>query len=281
MNTQTITLQSLLKRFWKKISLTWILVFFEGIAILLFPLVIGWTVDDLMNQKMDGLQLLLGLCLFLVVVGAGRRFYDTRIYSAIYKKVCNEMVLREKSKNTSVSKISARTNLFTEFIEFLENSLPDIFNHVVGLAGTLISIVFISPTVFWLCLGGAVLVGGIYVLSKNKMFNLNKGQNDELEKQVDVISSADKRNLRVHFHKVMRWNIKLSDLETINFSLAWLVLSGSMLLSIIVVASSGTATSGEVLAIVMYVFGFVESIMAFPLYYQQLVRLQEIAGRLG
>ncbi len=281
MSKEKITLNNLLKRFWKNISLTWILIISEGIAILLFPLVIGWTVDDLVSQKMDGLMQLLGLCLFLVVVGAGRRFYDTRVYSDIYKKVSHEMVLREKSRKTSVSKISARATLFTEFVEFLENSLPDIFNHMVGLAGTLLIIVFINPMVFWVCLGGAVLVTCIFALSQKKMFSFNKGQNDELERQVDAISSPNKENLRSHFHKVMQWNIKLSDLETINFSLSWLVLSGVILSSIVVVAASGTATSGEIIAIIMYVFGFVESIMTFPLYYQQLVRLQEIAGRLG
>ncbi len=198
MNTEKITLKHLLRRFWKNISLTWILVILEGIAILFFPLVIGWTVDDMVHQKMDGLLQLLGLCLFLVVVGAGRRFYDTRVYSGIYKKVSNEMVLREKERKTSISKISARATLFTEFVEFLENSLPDIFNHMVGIAGTLIIIVFISPTVFWVCLAGAALVAVIYLLSQNRIFGLNKEQNDELEKRVDVIAAPDNKKVQIH-----------------------------------------------------------------------------------
>ena len=106
-----ITLNKLVKRFWKKTSLTWILVLLEGIFLILIPLVIGWAIDDLMQNKIKGIIQLAALCFFLLIIGAGRRFYDTRIYSRIYRVVCNEMTLREFRRETSVSKISARTNL--------------------------------------------------------------------------------------------------------------------------------------------------------------------------
>ncbi len=113
------------------------------------------------------------------------------------------------------------------------------------------------------------------------MLCLNKGQNDEFEKQVEIISGQNSINLNRHFKSLMRWNIRLSDLETINFSFTWIALAGALVGSINIVASSGTSTFGHVITIVMYVFGYIESVMTFPLYYQQLIRLQDIAGRLG
>ena len=281
MTNNNISLKTLLRRFWKKALVTWLLVVLEGLNLLLLPLVIGWAVDDLMKGETLGIIQLGALCLLLLIIGAGRRFYDTRVYSGIYRKVSNELVTGERSRKTSISKISARTNLFTEFIKFLENSIPDIFNQFVGLVGTLGIIVFIDLNVFWACMIGTSLTCMIYLFSQKKMLDLNKGQNDEFERQVDIITSNSSEKLRCHFKNLMKWNIRLSDLETINFSLTWLVLAGVLLYSIVLVASSDNSSLGQVLSIIMYVFGFMESVMTFPLYYQQMVRLQDIATRLA
>jgi len=281
MTSQNISLKTLLRRFWKKALVTWLLVVLEGVCLLLMPLVIGWAVDDLMKKDALGIIQLGLLCLVLLIIGAGRRFYDTRVYSGIFREVSSELVTREKRRETSVSKISARTNLFTEFIEFLENSIPDIFNQFIGLVGTLCIIVFINIQVFGACLAGAAVIGMIYILSQKKMLNLNKGQNNEFERQVDIIAFHSSENVKTHFRNLMAWNIKLSDLETINFSLTWVVLAGVLVFSIVVVASSATSSFGQVVSIVMYVFGFIESVMTFPLYYQQMIRLREIASRLS
>ena len=280
MRTGNISLKALLKRFWKKVLPTWLLVTLEGISLLLMPLVIGWAVDGLIKRQTTGIVQLGALCLALLVIGAGRRFYDTRAYSGIYRIVSQEIVSQEGRRKTGVSKVSARTHLFTEFIEFLENSLPDVFNQLIGLAGTLTIIAFIDIRVFWACLTGAILTALVYILSQKRLLRLNKSQNDEFEQQVDVIASTSYARIKAHFKKLMVWNIRLSDLETINFSLTWFILAAVLLVSIAVVAASESASFGHVVSTVMYVLGFMESVMTFPLYYQQVIRLQEIAGRL-
>ena len=281
MINNNISLKTLLRRFWKKTLVTWLLVVLEGFCLLLLPLAIGWAVDDLLKDEMHGIVQLGALCVGLLIIGAIRRFYDTRIYSGIFRKVSIELVTREKSRGTSLSKISARTNLFTEFIKFLENSIPDIFNHFISLAGTLCIIVFINFQVFVACLVGAMVTLMIYLLSQKKILNLNKGHNNEFERQVDIIASHKCETVQSHFRNLMSWTIKLSDLETINFSLTWMVLAAVLVCSIVVLVSSATVTFGQVVSTVMYVFGFIESVITFPLYYQQMIRLREIASRLG
>ena len=193
-NKQTapkISVKALITRFWKKTMLTWTLVIMEGLCLLFMPLVIGWAVDDLMDGQFKGMIQLASLCMVLLIVGAGRRFYDTRAYSDIYRQVSNELVGYENSRRTSVSKISARANLFTEFIEFLEKSLPDIINHFIGLVGTLFIIAFININVFGVCMAGTVVIVIIYLISQSRILKLNKGQNDEFERQVDVIAARN------------------------------------------------------------------------------------------
>jgi len=276
-----ISLQSLIRRFWKKTLLTWVLVVLEGAALVAMPMAIGWAVDDLMNESLAGIFKLAGLCLFMLFAGAGRRFYDTRAYARIYSQVANELVEHEQNQDVSLSRISARSNLFTEFIQFLEESIPGVITEIIGLFGTLVIIVFIDIKVFLACLISAALTVVIYGVSEKKIFSLNKGGNDELERQVDVFASKDAKRTQSHFTKLMDWQIRLSDLETLNFSLIWVILGAVLVFSVVTVTSSGSATFGQIVSTVMYVFGFAEGVLAFPLYYQQVIRLREIGLRLA
>ena len=276
-----ISLQSLIKRFWKKTLLTWVLVVLEGAALVAMPMAIGWAVDDLMNESLAGIFKLAGLCLFMLLAGAGRRFYDTRAYARIYSQVANELVEHEQKQDASLSRISARSNLFTEFIQFLEQSIPRVIEQIIGLLGTLVIIIFVDVKVFLACLASAALTVVIYGVSEKRIFSLNKGGNDELERQVDVFASKDARRVQSHFTKLMDWQIRLSDLETLNFSLIWVILGAVLVFSVMTVTSSGNATFGQIVSTVMYVFGFAEGVLTFPLYYQQVIRLREIALRLA
>lgn len=280
MPVSNISIKNLIKRFWKKTALTWIMVVLEGLCLVIMPMIIGWAVDDLMNESWAGIIQLAVLSIALLVIGSLRRLYDTRIYAKIYTTVANELVQAEKKKNTNLSKMSARVNLLTEFIQFLEDSMPAILNHLIGLIGTLLIIFFISFKVFAACLVAAVFTAIVYAISERRIYQLNRGGNSELEKQVDVLRSGKNEVTGDHFKKLMNWQIKLSDLETLNFSLIWIVLAGVLVFSIVTMTSDGHTSFGQIVAVVMYVFGFTESIMTFPLYYQQLIRLKEIAVRL-
>lgn len=275
-----ISLRQLIKRFRSKVSVTWLLVALEGLSLLLMPLVIGRAVDGLINGERTGLFQLGGLCLFLLIAGAGRRFYDTRIYGRIFRIVSAEIVRREATKKTTLSATSARVNLFSEFIEFLENTMPEIINQFLGFSGTLCIIYFFDVRVFSVCLAGAFLIVLLYLFNQTKMFNLNRGQNDEFEKQIEILSTNQPDVLKIHLKKLMSWRIKLSDLETTNYSITWIILTSVLIFSVLAV-SSPEVSLGHVISIIMYVFGFLESVISFPLYYQQVVRLQEIGGRLG
>ncbi len=275
------SLSGLIRRFWRKAMLTWGLTLLDAAALVAIPVAIGWAVDDLLNGSWTGVFKLGGICLVLLVVGAGRRFYDTRVYTKIYCTVADEVVATERQKGSPLSTVSARVSLFKEFVDFLEESIPSLLNEFIGLFGTLAIIAVIDLRVFFACLGAAVLTMTVYWLSSGKIFRLNQGMNDETERQVDVLESGDRPAVRRHFRFLADWQIRMSDLDTLNYSVIWLALSGVLVYTVIAVATSGAATMGQVVSVVMYVFGFIEAVLAFPLYYAQLIRLREIAGRLA
>ena len=222
---------------------------------------------------------LAGLGLTALTVGAGRRFYDTRAYASIYETVAVEMVDREKRAGTNTSKITARSTLLTEFVEFLENSMPEIVAAFVGVVGTLLILARINLGVFLACLGLLILVFVIYLLTGRRNLNLNAGYNDELERQVTSIDSKNRRAMVEHFSRLMYWNIRLSDLETVNYSVFFLGVIGLMFYAPIALVTDGVQ-AGFVIAALMYVFQYIEGLIGLPLYIQQAIRLREISQRL-
>ena len=276
-----VSLGDLVRRFWRYTTLTWTLVLLEGACLVAFPLVIGWAVDDLLGGSSAGLIQLALLCGLLLVIGSGRRFFDTRAYARIYRTVCAEMVVHEARRKSSLSKISARAGLFNELIDFLEESIPAVLQQLINLVGTLAIVALINVKIFFACLAGMVFTAVVYGLSEQRIFRLNSGANDELERQVEVLGSSSPRKIRRHLKSLMGWRIKLSDLETLNYGAIWIGLGLLLIYTVAEVASADGTGFGQIVATVMYVFGFIESTLVLPFYFQQLVRLQEITSRLG
>ncbi len=82
-----LSLWRLFRRFRLRIILTWLLVIGDSSLMLLFPLIIGIAIDDYLEGSFSGLSMLVGLGLLSLLVGAGRRFYDTRIYPISRRRI--------------------------------------------------------------------------------------------------------------------------------------------------------------------------------------------------
>ena len=145
-----ISIKSLLVRFRWRILFTFVLVALEALTGILFPLLIGIAVDGLLEDSFEGLLYLFIAGAAALILGSARRFYDTRIYSRIYSKITPEMIENEIKKGASVSRISARTSLLTEFVEFLENSMPQMITALISLVGILAIIATLNINVFLL-----------------------------------------------------------------------------------------------------------------------------------
>jgi len=279
--SESITLKNIIFRFKWRISFTFCLVILESLLSILYPLLIGYAINDLLKGSYHGIMQLglLGVC--SLVVGSGRRFYDTRVYSAIYRQICPEMVAREYVKNSSISKIVARSSLLTEFVKFLENSMPEVIRSIVSLVGIIILIATLNLDVFYACLALFSLMMVVYTITGKFNYKLNEKYNNQLERQVQILESKDISHIKNYYQVLMKWNVQLSDLETINFIILWIGIIALFLFTPIAVIGSGVLEYGLIFSILMYVFEYIDSVISFPLYIQQLIRLHEISTRLS
>lgn len=277
------SLLSIGKRFKGRISFTMLLVFLETGLSVLFPLFIGWAVNDLVKGEYTGVILLAGLGVSSLVIGAARRFYDTRIYSAIYSEVATDMIDHAQQTKLSISKQNGRSGLLTELVEFFEHSMPGIILCVFGVLGTLGIVATLNIYVFLGCLLLLLLMVMVYWLTGKTQYRYHEGYNHEYEQRVDVLSAGKINDIAKHFKDLMRWNIKLSDMETINFSVVWLGVICLFVATPIfaVQTAAGVPEVGTVLALLMYVFDYSEKVATLPFFIQQLIRLSEISNRLN
>jgi len=278
---QNISLKKIIFRFKWKVLFTFFLVVIESVLEIFYPLLIGLAINDLLDNKYNGVIYLAVLGALSLIFGSARRFYDTRVYSGIYQNIASEMVNAERKKGSSVSKISARSTLLTEFVEFLENSMPDIIGGIISLTGILIILVTLNISVFLACIAVLLVMFTVYGLSGKLNYKLNAGYNTQLEKQVEVIESNKPEFIKNHYKLLMKWNIKLSDLETLNYFIIWISVIALFVYTPIVVIDGGVSKYGLVFAIFMYVFDYVDKSIIFPYHIQQLIRLKEISNRLS
>ncbi len=271
-------MQELLKRFAGRFALTLGLVVLEAAGWILFPLVIGRAIDSVLADSTRGLYEFAVLGIVTMGIAVLRRLVDSRAYARIYVTLGEEMAASAAGSSTSTR--TARLGMLREIVEFFENSLPELINAVLGLVGTVLILAALNVPVFLGCLVIAVATVVLYALTGRLTMRYNRGLNDEHERQVDAVDSGDPGRLATHLRAMMRWNIRLSDLEAANFGINWVFMI-ALLVFAVSAATTETAEYGAVFAIVMYVFQFVESMLMLPFFYQQWLRLREISGRLA
>lgn len=276
------SLLSIAKRFRWRIACTQLLVVLESVSDILYPLFIGWAVNDLIVGSYHGLTMLGVLGVSSLLLGSARRFYDTRIYAGVYSQVATDMVEHGRKNGLSVSKLSARSDLMTELVEFFEQSMPGILLSLIGVVGTLVVIANLNLQVFWGCLALVGIMLVTWWLTGSTQYRYHENFNQILEQRVDVLGHKSLPGVRAHFIELMKWNIKLSDLETLNFAVLWLAIVALLLgTPVLVLGGSETPEMGTVLSILIYVFEFSEKVVMLPFFIQQLIRLSEISNRLN
>lgn len=273
-----MNLSTILTKYRLKFSFTLILILLEAAIAILFPLFIGYAIDDALNGGYYGSIQLGVLDLAALVVGVGRRVFDSRFYATVYRYIGVKAIARLEDHRSSLK--TARLGMIRELVEFLENALPELISNVIGLVGVMIIIATLNLNIFYGSILVAIVIFLIYGLTSAKTIQLNKSSNDELEQQVDVLAQNDEGALKTHLAEMMKWNVKLSDLEAGNFSISWVVLISFLVASIIVGVSDGIVKYGALFSLIMYVFQYMENVVNLPLFYQNWLRLQEIRARL-
>ncbi|MCI5045327.1 MAG: ABC transporter six-transmembrane domain-containing protein [Aquisalinus sp.] len=279
-SSDSLTHGNIFKRYGLTISITLALLLFENALEILIPYLMGRAIDGLVGGNTVPLWQFTGVIFVLLAVGIGRRVYDTRAYGRIYREAAGRTAEREVSKGAPTSRVTARVNFVYEFIQFFELMLPMGLTASITLLGAIVMLAIISPLLSILTLLVAFVVAAIFFISRKKIERFNKGVNDEMERQVDVLETRNATRINHHFAALVRWRIRLSDLEAATYGASYFVALSLLTGAIYVLIAVEEKTIGAAFAALTYVLQFTDAIVMLPYTYQEFIRTSEISGRL-
>ncbi len=264
-----------------RLVLTYILFSLEMLGALLRPFFLGVAINDLIKGSYQGLILLSAVHFGWLLIGTIRHRLDTRTYSAIYTSLVTKFLARRYSKS-DVSKLSAHSNLAREFVDFLEFDLVYVIEALYSIFGSLILLFFYDTAVVLVCLSILLPVVAISYLYGKRMKMLNKQKNDELEKQVDVISTGNTHLIKQHYDNLRKWQIRISDQEAWNFGLMEILVMVVIGVSLLITNKTAGAgiEAGSLVGIYSYIQRFVSGLDTIPYTVQRLSSLNDITRRI-
>ena len=274
-------LRSLMMKHRYRLVITYILFSLEMLGNLLRFYFFGEAINDLIKGSYRGLIVLTIVHLLYLIIGTIRHMYDTRTYSAIYNSLVIKFLSRRYSK-IEVSKLSAHSTLAREFVDFLEHDLVYVIEAVYNIFGSLILLFFYDKTVVGICLSILIPVIVISYFYGRKMRNLNKLKNDELEKQVDIISAGNNNSIKNHYNNLRKWQVRISDKEAWNFGFMELMVLLVMGASLIISKNmhNSNVLAGTLFGIYSYIQKFASGLDTIPYTVQRLSSLSDITRRI-
>lgn len=274
-------LSQIIKQHRYRLFITYLLFSIEMFGNLLRPLFLGIAVNDLTKGSYRGLIFLSVVHFSWLVIGTIRHRLDTRTYSAIYSSLVTKFLTRRYNKS-DISKLSAHSTLAREFVDFLEFDLAFVIEAAYSIFGSMLLLFFYDTSVVLVCLSILLPVTGFSYLYGKKMNNLNHQKNDELEKQVDIISTGNNHLIRQHYDNLRKWQIRISDQEAWNFGIMEIMIMVVIGVSLLITNKTAGAgiEAGSLIGIYSYIQRFVSGLDTIPYTVQRLSSLNDITRRI-
>lgn len=264
-----------------RLIITYTLFSIEMLGNLMRPFFLGIAVNDLIKGSYSGLILLSVVHFSWLIIGTIRHRLDTRTYSAIYTSLVTKFLSRRYNKS-DISKLSAHSTLAREFVDFLEFDLVYVIEAAYSILGSLVLLFFYDTSVVLVCLGILLPVIAFSWLYGRKMDKLNRQKNDELEKQVDIISTGNTHLIRQHYDNLRKWQIRISDQEAWNFGVMEIMVMVVIGLALMITNKTTGAgiEAGSLIGIYSYIQRFVSGLDTIPYTVQRLSSLNDITRRI-
>ncbi len=273
-------LRNIFSRYRWSIFITYGLTFLENLFELLYPFLIGNTIDGLLKGNYVNLIILTGIWLIHTITRACRNIYDTRTFTQIYSHLATNIVLGQKRQGIPISQIVARSTLSREFVDFFEQDVPRIMTALFGFVGSLVMLLIYDIQIVLYCLLLLIPLFALnYFYAQNSLF-LNHKLNNQLENEVGILAKCYPEEVRTHYNRLSTYRIQISTATAINWGIMELFI---IVLFMAVLTRTMTLSSvqpGEIYAIISYTWNYRQSLDVIPALVQQLSRLKDIGERM-
>jgi hypothetical protein len=263
-----------------RIALTYGLILCEDLLELSYPWATGLAIDGLLSHNYAMTAPIMVAWTLRAAIGCFRKMYDTRLYTGIYNSIVTHTIARQRGIGIEASSVAARSAMSRDFVTFFERDVPIIITSLIGILGSAAILFFYD-----LVIGAVATALFLPVFLMNRYYGrrslaFNTGLNTELEREVDIIEANEPTAVKNHFDALRRWRVKLSDAEAFN----WTTIEALSILAFVAILIRATylptTETGDIFAILVYVWRLMENLDNVPEIVMQMTRLVDIRRRI-
>ena len=283
-----MTLISLFKRYYKLILLIISLVVIENLAWILEPTVFGNVIDAVIdkNASVENVNLLLPLFIWIGLfivnsgVGAFRRSFDQKVYLGMFTQIATEVAVKGKEHNLNISTIAGRAELTKEYISFFHFRMPEIIEQSIAILGAIVALFFFDLRIGLTCMFiilPIILMSRLYSLKVQK---IQKELHDIQEDAYKIYSTLDIEKISGYYKKYSQYNQKIANWSSLNFGIIRFSLLAIFLIVLYISIDLDDFTTGNIYAIVTYLWTFVTSTEYLPDLFESITSIKDLSNRL-
>jgi ABC-type multidrug transport system fused ATPase/permease subunit len=265
---------------WKQMLLSYLLFSMQSIFMLIYPKVLGESIDHLIAKDYSFIFYLLLTFFGLMVFNYISRVYDTIVFSRIYRRFASIETNKQFEKNVETTKINGRLTLMGSIVSFFEKDMLSILYAVFGLFGSIYFISLVDATLIpFLILSGILTLVVSYYFSP-KIAEITKDSNDISEEQTELINQRKISLVNNLLKRRQILSIKLSNLDAKFFFLIQFIAYGTVTALLTYYVVYNEVTVGSVFSTYRYLFDFVASVSMLPQIIISFINIKDIIKRL-
>ncbi len=259
---------------------TYSLALLENACTLAYPALTGRAVDDLVDRRFTGLAVLVGVWLAHVVLSVARQRIDTRVFMGLYADIASHLVGEQQGRGHGTSKVSARVEMVRDVVGFFEKEVPAMFHNVLAVAGSLVMLFVYDVDAGLIAATVLLPMGLVNAWYWRRAVRLNRGINNQIEREVDDIASGSRFRVKRHFLLLRRWRVMLSDSEAWTWGVTELATVVALVFILVDFTQSPAFTAGAIYAVLAYVYDYLEGLNQVPTLVDNLARLSDVRKRI-
>jgi ABC-type multidrug transport system fused ATPase/permease subunit len=265
---------------WKQILLSYFLFSMQSIFMLIYPKVLGESIDHLIAKDYSFIVYLLLTFFGLMVFNYISRVYDTIVFSRIYRRFASIETNKQFENNVETTKINARLNLMSSVVSFFEKDMLSILYAVFGLFGSIYFISLVDATLIpFLIISGILTLVVSYYFSP-KIAEITKDSNDISEEQTELINQRKISLVNNLLKRRQMLSIKLSNLDAKFFFLIQFIAYGTVTALLTYYVVYNQVTVGSVFSTYRYLFDFVVAVSILPQIIISFINIKDVIKRL-
>ena len=273
-------LKVMFKENWKSIVFSYSLFSINAILLLVYPKVLGESIDHLIAKDYGFIWYLAATFVALMFFGYISRIYDIKVFSGIYRRFASIETNKQIENSVETTKINGRLTLMNYIVRFFEVDMIVIINTVLGAIGSIYFLSLVSwPIVSFLVLTGIAILGASYYYSP-KLAALTSLNNDISEEQTDIIDTRKISKINNLLRRSQKIALVRATVDS-KFSL-WIqaIVYGSVTALLTYYVMYNKVTVGSVFSTYRYMFDFCNALLGMPTIITSYINIKDVIKRL-